>query len=225
MQHIPLKLGQAYVYHCVTSPFLPTLNKYLGTEDTSCWRLVGVILSILACCTSSVNEQQVWIASRPVQYLHPFTIKPRGWIVQHVLALSCWNKQWCPWKRRCLDGSMRFSKPWMFFQHWWCHRYVSWPVALTQALWNGYLFREVSRKKPHMGSQGCKWWTLVFGMCNCHPCGRMASWMWGGCFTIFFGADISVCVHHLESRSGLWILMSVCGYWGGRMTKRLLSDS
>ncbi len=30
------KLGQKHVYHCVASPFLLTLCKHLGTEDTSC---------------------------------------------------------------------------------------------------------------------------------------------------------------------------------------------
>ena len=45
LQQVPKKLGQGYVYHCVTSPFLlKTLSKHLGTEDTNCWSFESRIL-------------------------------------------------------------------------------------------------------------------------------------------------------------------------------------
>ena len=137
LQHVPKQLGQGHFYHCVTSPFLlTTLNKRLGTEDTNCWSFVGGILSH-SCLMYSFSCSTVrGLRCRILRFImrHTFSMEIGSGLqagqsstrtlllrshavvkrAECGLALSCWNKQGRPWKRRCLDGSMCCSKTCMY---------------------------------------------------------------------------------------------------------------
>ena len=129
LQHVPKELGQQHVYHCVKSPLLlTTLNKHLGTDDTNFWSFVSGILCH-SCLIYDFSCSTVrGLRCRILRFVmcHTFSRGDRSWLqagqsstctlllwshagvtcAECGLALSCWNKQGCPWRRRCLDGSI-----------------------------------------------------------------------------------------------------------------------
>ena len=133
-----VEVGKGHVYHFVTSPFLLiTLNKHFGREETNSLSFSCGILSH-SCLMNRFSCSTVrGLLCRILRFImrHTFSMGDRSglqagqgrtWTLllrSHAvvtraecgLALSCWNKQGRPWKRRCLDGSICCSKICMYF--------------------------------------------------------------------------------------------------------------
>ena len=131
------RAGTAACLPLYISPFLLiTLNKRLGTEDTKFWSFVGgnlyhsCLIYDFSCSTVRGLRCRIlcFIMGRPfsmgdrsgLQAGQSSTCTLLLWSHAVVtcaecgLALSCWNKQGCPWRRRCLDSSICCSKTCMY---------------------------------------------------------------------------------------------------------------
>ncbi len=124
--------------HCVASLLLlTTVCKRLGSEETSCWSfergmlshscltydsscstVLGLLCQIFCFMIGqmfSTSErsglQAGQFSTRTLQLQSHAVVMDAVW----GLALSYWNMQGLPWKRRCSDGSKCCSKTSMYF--------------------------------------------------------------------------------------------------------------
>ena len=127
---------EAFLPLCYINFPLTTLSKRLGTEETNFWSFSGGILShsclMYSLSCSTVRDLHCCILHFIM--LHTFSMGDRSGLqagqsstctlllwshavvtrAECGLALSCWNKQGRPWKRRCLDGNICCSKTCMY---------------------------------------------------------------------------------------------------------------
>ncbi len=131
------KVGTRPCYHCVASPLLfITVCKRLGTEETSCSSLGIGMLSHSCLIQASSCSTVLGLLCRIFLFMmrqmfsmgeisglqagHFSTrillLRSHDVVIDAVcgLALSCWKMQGLPWKRRRLDGSICYSRTWIY---------------------------------------------------------------------------------------------------------------